>query len=193
MTAVAIHAVVHVPADALMLRVGLVLRMAVRALEDAVVVWIRVADRAHSTRSAMFHVEPRVSKRCIQPAAGRMASGAGCGEPRRNMVRTRRGAVILGMAAITVGRQRRVVVVHVATGTGHGVVRSREGEAGVVVIERGLRPGRRVVADVALLRKPDGDVVGIVRVLKIREMAGHACGVRQPVGIAPGMALAALQ
>jgi len=109
------------------------------------------------------------------------------------VIRVRRAAVVLRMAAETVGRQRRVVVVHVATGTGNGGVSAGQRETRVVVIERCLGPGGRVMADVTLLREPDRHVVRIIGVLKVGKVAGHTCRVRQSVCIAAGMALAALQ
>jgi len=81
-TAVAIHTVVHVAADALVLVIGLIFRVAIRTLEDAVVAWIGVADRAHSIRSPVVGVEPGVIEGCAQPAAGCMASRAGRREAR---------------------------------------------------------------------------------------------------------------
>lgn len=155
MTAVAIHAVVHIAADTLVLVVGLIFRVAIRALEDAVVAWIGMADGAHSIRSAVVGVEPCVIEGRAQPAAGGMASCAARRETCRDVVWIRRSAVILRMAAVAIGRQRRVVVIHVAAGTGHVSVRAGQREAGVVVIERRLGPRGGVVANVALLREPD--------------------------------------
>lgn len=104
MTAVAIHAVVHVPADPLVFVIGLIFRVAVRALENAVVAWIRMANGAHSVRMAVVGVEPRVIEGRAQPAGGAMARRAGRREPRRDVVWIRRAAVIFRMAAVAVGR-----------------------------------------------------------------------------------------
>ena len=191
--AVAIHAVVHVPADALVLVIGLIFRVAIRALKDAVIAWIGVADGAHSIRSAVVGVEPGVIEGRAQPTAGAMARGTGCRKTCRNVIRIRRAAIVLRMAAVAVGRQRRVVVVYVATGAGRARVRAGQRETRVVVIERRLRPGGRVVADVALLGETDRHVVRIIGVLKVGEVAGHARRVCQSVGIGACVALAALQ
>lgn len=60
--AVAVHAVVDVPAHAPMPVVRLRLRVAVGALEDGVVVRIRVACAAHAICIAVIDVEPGVVK-----------------------------------------------------------------------------------------------------------------------------------
>lgn len=72
-------------------------------------------------------------------------------------------------------------------------MRTGKGEAGVVVIERCRVPGGCAVANVALLREPDRSVVRVIGVRVVGEMARHACRVCQSIGIATGMALAALQ
>lgn len=167
--------------------------MAVRALENAVIVRIGVADRAHAIGSAVIGVEPGVIERRTQPTAGGVASGAGIGESRRDVVRIRRAAVVLRMAPVTVRGQSRVVVVHVATGAGHGRVRTCERKTGVVVIKRRLRPRGCVVAHITLLREPGRSVVRVVRIRVVGEMACNTSRIRQSVGIATGVALAALQ
>ena len=108
------------------------------------------------------------------------------------MIRIRRAAVVFRMAAVTIGWQRSVVIVHVAAGAGHRRMRPGQRKTGVVVIETCLGPGRCVVANVTLLREADRDVVRIRRVCEIGQMAGHACRIGQFV-IAVRMALAALQ
>src|SRR5579871_6827481 len=150
--------------------------MAVRALENAVVARIGMADRTHSIRSAVIRVEPGVIEGGAQPAAGGMAGRAGGRKTCSLVIGIRRAAVILGMTAVTVGRQRRVVVVHVATGARHGGMRPGQRKAGVVVIERRLSPRSRVVTDVALLWEADRGMIRIIRVLKIGQVAGHARG-----------------
>src|SRR5579885_1817651 len=69
-TLIAIHAVVDVPAHALVLRICVLFRMAVGALEDAVVVRIGVAGRAHAIGAAMIHIEPGVIEHGAGPAGG---------------------------------------------------------------------------------------------------------------------------
>lgn len=101
---VAIHAVVNVPTHAPVLAIGLSLRVAVRALEDAVIVWIRMADGAHTVRMAVVGIEPGVIKGRAQPTAGAMTGGARRRETCCEVVWIRRAAVILRMAAVAVGR-----------------------------------------------------------------------------------------
>ena len=193
MTAVAIHAVVHIAANTLVPRVRVRFGVAICALKHTVVARVGVAGRAHTIRMTVTGGKPCVIERRIQPAAGRVTSGAGVWKSCRDVVRIRCPVVIVGMAAVAVGRQRRVIVVHMATGAGHARVCAGERKAGVVVIERRLRPGGCVVANIALLRKSDRSVVRVIGIRVIREMAPNAGSIRQPVGVAPGVALAALQ
>ena len=104
------------------------LRVTVRALEHAVVVWIGMAGRTHSIRSAVVHGEVGVIEDGIQPGGGRMAGRATGRESRRHVVRIGRSLVIDSVAAVTIRRQRRVVIVHVAAGAGHFGVRPGERE-----------------------------------------------------------------
>ena len=76
MALVAVHAVVHIAFDALMVGVRLRFRVAIRALENRIVVGIRMARRTHSIRAAMVDRELRVLRvieRRIQPVGGAMA------------------------------------------------------------------------------------------------------------------------
>ncbi len=82
-----------------------------------------------------------------------MAGLAGCRETGGRMVRIGRGLVIRLVAGIAVGRNRCVVIVHVAIGASHGGVGPGEREGGVVVIERRRLPGGGVMAELALLRE----------------------------------------
>ena len=66
---IAIHAVVDIPADPLVIGVGTRLGMArsVRARKHHVVVRIRVASSADSVRVTVIDAPPRVTKRCAAP------------------------------------------------------------------------------------------------------------------------------
>jgi len=68
MALVAIHAVVHVTIDVAMIAIRIRLRVAVGALEDAVVSRICVARRADAVRVAVIHREPRVIESGSQPS-----------------------------------------------------------------------------------------------------------------------------
>jgi len=179
--AVAIHAVVDVPANTAMPTVRLCFRVTVGALENAIVARIGMAYRTDTVGSAMLHVEPRVSESGVQPTRGGMASGASRREARARMRGTGRPRVVLLMATVAVCGQRRVVVVHVTTGARHRRMGSRQREARVVVVKARRRPRGCAVTYIALLGESDGYVVRVVRILKIGQVAGYARGVRQTV------------
>ena len=135
MAVVTIHAVVYVTTDTTVLIVRVRFRVAIRALEHAVVVWVRMASGANSVRSSVVHREVCVVESGIEPTGSRMTRGARRRKARTHVGRIRRPAVVLLMAAVAVRRQRRVVVVYVTTCTGDARVRSCQREAGVVVVE----------------------------------------------------------
>ena len=120
MTLVAVDAVVDIAANALVVLVGLRLRMAVRALENGVIVWIRVAGRAHSICSAVVDGEVGVIPVCRDPRCRVVAGGAGRWESCRRVVWICRAIVIGLVARVAVRWQRRVIVVDVATGARNG-------------------------------------------------------------------------
>ena len=107
------------------------------------------------------------------------------------MIRVIGGGVIGLVARITVRRQSGVVVVHVALGARHLRVETRQGERRGVVVETRRDPGRRVVANVTLLRESGSDVIGAGGGLKIFQMAGDTRSVGQLV-IVVDVALIAL-
>ena len=67
-----------------------------------------------------------------------------------------------------------------------------ERERRVVVVESRRRPRGGIVANLALLRESDGNMVRIVGCLELRQMAGDARCISQVV-VAIGVTLAALQ
>jgi len=90
------------------------------------------------------------------------------------MVRVRRPLIILLMAAIAVGGQGRVVVVHVAVVTRHSDTRTGQREGRVVVIEVGIGPRSRAVADVAGGREADLGVIRVIGVVVVGLVAANA-------------------
>lgn len=190
--AVAVHAVVDVPAHAPMLVVRLRLGVAVGALEDGVVVRIRVTCAAHAICIAVIDGEPGVVKGGSQPTGSGVAGGAGCGKAGGNVIRIGRALVVSFVATVAIRGHGRVVVVHVATGTRDGRMRTGQRKGRVVVIKRGRGPRGGAVANIALLRESGAGVVWIGGVLVIRQVTGDARGAGQAV-VAVHMALAALQ
>jgi hypothetical protein len=97
-----------------MMVVGLGFRVANCALENAEVAGIRMTGRAHPIRSPMVQGEVGVIERGIQPSRGCVARRTAGREACRRVVRIRRSLVIIPVAAVAVGWQGRVVVVHMA-------------------------------------------------------------------------------
>ena len=193
MTLVAVHAVVNVPANALMVLIGVRFGMTIRALEHRVIARIYVAGCANSARATMVGVEPGVVEdRSCPPGDDLVACLAGGGEAGRHVIGVVGGQILNLVTRIAVGRERCVVVVHVATGARYGRMCSHERERRVVMVEgRGL-PRRCAVADVALLGKSSSHVIRIRRALVILQVATHAGGIRQVV-IPVDVTIAALQ
>ena len=181
MTLVAVNAVVDVPADTLMLLVGVRLGVAVGAGKYSVIVGIGVTRGAHAVRIPMVHREVSMIPVRRDPCGCVMAGGAGRGESRRGVVWIGRASVVSLVTRVAGRRQRRVVVVDVTTGARNGHVGSRQWERCVVVIEARRDPGRRVVAHIALLWETCSDVVRAGRALEILQVAAHTCRARQMV------------
>ena len=119
MALVAIHAVVNVSADALVILIGLALGVTVGALEDGIVVRIDMAGRTHAVGIPVIGGELRVLRVIesrVQPARRRMARLAGgWDELRLRRVSRVRGVVVIRLVATNAGRrQSGVVVVDVA-------------------------------------------------------------------------------
>lgn len=164
-----------------MVGIGLRLGVAIRALEYGIVGRVGMARRADTVGPAVVCREPSVVEGRSLPRSSvvaRLASGRkiGC-----RVVRVGCGLIVRLVTRIAVCRNGRVVVVHVATGTGHGRVLARERERGVVVIEgRGL-PCGRVMANLALLREARLDVVRVRGGIEIGQVARDTCRAGQVV------------
>jgi len=116
MALVAVHTVVDISIDALVVLVRLRFRVAIGALENRVVIRIRMARCAHPIRVAMVDRERRVLRvieRRVQPVRGAMTVLACRREELRLpcMPRIRRVVVVGLVAADARRRQRGVVVV----------------------------------------------------------------------------------
>ena len=138
MALVAVHAVVHIPADVRMLEIARVpAAMAIRALEYRVVAGIGVTGRADSICVAVVDVEPGVIEHGPGPCGRRMAGVACRWEAGGLVVRIGRAVVVRLVATHARRRQRRVVVVDMAHHAGHGCscVEASQGECRVVVIK----------------------------------------------------------
>ncbi len=198
MTLVTVDAVVYIPSHALVTRVGLGLRVAIRALEDRVVIRVRVAGRTHVVGSAVTGRESRVLRVIearVQPVRRAMAVLAGRGEELglRRMPGIRRIVVVLLVAANTGGWERGVVIIHVAVDalTGWYGVRAGQRKRRVVMVKGGIGPYNRVMAKLTLLRKSSTGMIGIRGALEVLQMARDAGGAVQVV-IVSNMAVRAL-
>jgi len=119
MALVAVHTVVDISVDALVVLVRLGFRVAIGALENRVVIRIGMARCAHPIRVAMRDRERRVLRvieRRVQPVRGVMTVLASRREELRLrcMPRIRRVVVVGLVAADAYRRQRGVVVVDMA-------------------------------------------------------------------------------
>ena len=179
MTLVAIRTVVHIASNTLVFGIRLGLRVAACTSEDQVVVRIRVASAAHTVGVAMVQREPRVIELAIRPLDRVVASCTGGREMGGDVVRIVRMLVVPLMAAMAIGGQVFVIVVDVAVGAGarqYGM-RACEREAGLAVVEIGVGPFDRVVADLAGLWKASLHMIRVIGAIKIGQMASDADGV----------------
>ena len=152
MALVAVHAVVHIPADVRVMEIGRVpAPMATRALENRVVVRIRVAGGTNAVSVAVILWEPGMVKRGSEPVRSRVTCRASCRENGwRGFMDGIGGAIVIHrVAAVASGRQRGVIVVHMAHGTGHEgrrvSVEAGQWEYGRVVIELTISPHDHVM------------------------------------------------
>jgi len=162
MTLVTVNTVIYIPAD---VRVREIVRVAApvatRALENRVVVRIRVAGRAHTVSVPVGHREPGMVEGCPCPCSCGVASRARGRKDswRRFMNWIRRGVVVCLMATVAGRRKRCVVVIYVATGAGHLNVEASQRERCRVVIELPIGPECRVMTELAGRREAYLDVV----------------------------------
>ena len=142
--------------------------------------------------TAVIQREERVIECGSCPRRCRVAGGASRREPSSLVVRIRGGHILRLVTRVAIHRNRRVVVVQVAIGARNRSVRTRQRERSIVVVERGIGPNRRVVAEVARLRETCRHVAGIIGCVEIVQVAVHA-GRAGDVVIAVDVALGALQ
>ena len=181
MALITVVAVVNVPAHALVVRIGLALGVAVRAREHQIIGRVRMAGGTDAIGPAVICREPGVVEDCAEPGTGVVASLA-CGrETSRGVVRIVRRLIVRLMAAITGGRQRGVVVVHVALRAGDGYVEAGQRECRQVMVERRLQPRGGVVAYLAGVGESHRCVRRIVGAVVIRHVASRARGVGEVV------------
>ena len=117
--------------------------------------------------------------RC-RPGRRAVAQGAIGRETRCDVIRVRGSRKIRLVAAVTVSRQRQVVVVHVTSRASHGRMRSRQRKRRGVVIEGGACPVGRGVARCARRREAHcrmGRSIrsGVIRLMAGITICGHGC------------------
>ena len=150
-----------------------------------------MASGANTVRSTVIGIKPGMVEGRAQPGCRRVAERTCRREARGNMVGTNGSLVIRLVAAITVGWQGGVIVVHMTIRAHDLGVGARQWEGSVVVIKAGWRPRGGAMADITLLRKTTRDMVRIIGILIVRQMATHTCGTAE-AKISVRMALAAL-
>ena len=159
--------------------------MATGALEDGIVVRVGVAGGAHVVGIAVIGRERRVL-RVVEGGARPGRRVVTVLARRREELRLRRVSrvrrvVVIGLVAADAGRrQRRVVVVDVAVGAHprRHRVRAGQGERRGVVVKRGVRPDRRVMAQFAGGREAGRGVRRIGRagvILLVARVAQTCC------------------
>lgn len=151
-----------------------------------------MAGGAYPIGVAVVYVEPGVIKGCAQPTRVGVAERAGRGKTCSHVIRIVGSLIVDFMAAVTVCRQGRVIVVHVTIRARDRGVRADQGEGRVVVVEGRRTPPGRAVANVTLLREAHRDMVRVGRALKILQVTTYAGRAGQAV-IPVRMTLAALQ
>lgn len=150
-----------------------------------------MAGGTNTVRSTVIGIKPGMVEGRAQPGCRRVAERTCRREARGNMVGTICGLIIRLVAAITVGWQGGVIVVYMTIRARDLGVSARQWEGSVVVVKAGRRPRGGAMADVTLLRKAPRDMVRIIRVLIIRQMATHTCRTGE-AKVSVRMALAAL-
>ena len=111
-----------------------------------------------------------------QPLGRVVTRLAGLREAGSDVVGSRGLLVIRQVAGHTGGRQGRILTVDVARRAGDCRVLARQRKFRRVVIERRSQPLRRVVTRLASLRETGRHVVRRIRLLEIRQVAGHTGG-----------------
>ena len=104
-----------------------------------------------------------------------MAGRAGGRETGRDVIGIIGLLIFRLVAPVTVGGQSCVVVVHMAICALDAYVLSRQRECRIVVIECRGRPACGAVAHIALLRETNRNMVRVVGLLEVGQMATDAC------------------
>lgn len=142
---------------------GFAVLVAVQATEYGVVRGVGVAFAAGvppaSVRTTV-NGEGMV-ERCAGPAARNVAGLAGGREAGRHVIRIRNVLILDLMTGIAACRSAPVHAVHMAISAIHLLVCAGERKCGLAVIESRVLPLARVMAELAVLREPCGQVIGI--------------------------------
>ena len=92
-------------------------------------------------------------------------------EPDGNMIRARRRLIVFQVTRHASRVRQVVIVIAVAQCTRHWGVQPGKRPTCLQMVERRWCPARSAVANLALLRKAAGDVVGAVRPLVVLQVA----------------------
>ena len=140
------------------------------------VVIVHVAQRALSreVRSGQRERGFRVVERRTQPVDRRVTLRAVRREPRGGVVRVGRRIIRSQMACRASRRIQGVVIVDVTLSAGRGQMRSGECKSRLGVVKCGRIPRRCCVTRVAGLREAGCHMIGVRRIVEIRNMAARA-------------------
>jgi len=152
-------------------------------------VTIRARDLGVETRQRKRSIV--VIEGCRRPRGGAVTHVALLREPRGGVVRVIRILVVRQMAAHACSTSNSVVPIRMALAALQRRMKTSERPTGCCVIEGGRSPVRGAVTHFTLLRDSGGDVIRVVRSLKIFPMATHARGVADVV-VPVDVALSAL-
>ncbi len=139
----------------------------IRMTRRALLVEVRAGQR--KPRFAVIESRPL-------PAGRRMTQRAVLRETGARMVRVRRLIVVREMAGVAGCRSAGIPVVDVALETIHLHVRAGKWEGGLTVVESRSLPAGSSVAERAILREAGRGVIGVCRLVEIREVTRYAVG-----------------
>ena len=123
----------------------------------------------------------RVVEHSIGPIRSVVTSLASGRKPSLRVIRIVRIVVVLHVTRGTRCRRQVVIPVYVALGAGQIRVRASQRKASDGMVELRISPRRGVVADLAGLRYPGLDMVGIGRTLIVLQMAGHTARIGEVI------------
>lgn len=180
MALVAIDAVVDIPANPLVLLVGLALGMTIGAGKNRIIVRVGVTRGTYAPSPAVVHIPPGMVELGVEPGRRVVTGFTSRREMRGGVVRVRRPVVVGRMARIAKGSGDVVVVVDVtirALPRRHSMESSQR-PARLRVVEGAIHPVNGVMTHLASCGKLCRDVIDRrLRIVVVVLMATHTAGI----------------